>query len=117
MMVTNMSTTIQTDTLLEVKNLYVDYEASSGTVHAVADVNFSLKRGEILGLAGESGSGKSTLAYAVTCLLRPPAVISGGEILYYPRLNQALNGHSRVTFTRLSKSGKSKRPTGENEQS
>jgi peptide/nickel transport system ATP-binding protein len=70
-----------TSTLLEVKDLNVDYLASSGTVHAVIDVSFSLQRGEILGLAGESGSGKSTLAYAITRLLRPPAMITGGEIL------------------------------------
>ena len=71
--------------LLEVKHLHVDYLAASGTVHAVTDVSFSLQRGEILGLAGESGSGKSTLAYAITRLLRPPALITGGEIRYYPR--------------------------------
>src|SRR5579859_7877740 len=71
--------------LLRVSNLNVDYLAASGTVHAVTDVSFSLRRGEILGLAGESGSGKSTLAYAITRLLRPPAMITGGEIRYYPR--------------------------------
>lgn len=70
--------------LLDVKNLNVDYLAASGTVHAVTDVHFTLRRGEILGLAGESGSGKSTLAYAITRLLRPPALITGGEIWYYP---------------------------------
>src|SRR5215470_3289349 len=73
-----------TSTLLEVKDLNVDHLASSGTVHAVIDVSFSLQRGEILGLAGESGSGKSTLAYAIARLLRPPAAITGGEVLYYP---------------------------------
>src|SRR5260370_30524198 len=73
-----------TSTLLEVKDLNVDYLASNGTVHAVIDVSFSLQRGEILGLAGESGSGNSTLAYAITRLLRPPALITGGEIRYYP---------------------------------
>src|SRR3974390_2911057 len=117
MMVTNVSTNTQTDTLLEVKNLFVDYEASSGTVHAVTYVNFTLKRGEILGLAGESGSGKSTLAYAITCLLRPPAMISGGEILYYPRQSQDGRDNSRVTLTHLSKSGKSKQAKGGNGQS
>ena len=71
--------------LLEIKNVSVDYAASSGTVHALTDVSISLERGQILGLAGESGSGKSTLAYAITRLLHPPAVITGGEILYYPR--------------------------------
>src|SRR5438874_6122851 len=116
-MVTNVSANVQTDTLLDVKNLFVDYYASSGTVHAVTNVNFTLKRGEILGLAGESGSGKSTLAYAITCLLRPPAIISDGEILYYPRSLQDGRDISRVTMTQLSKSGKSKQAQGENGQS
>src|SRR5947209_5759501 len=71
--------------LLEVKHLNVDYETGNKPVHAVNDVSFTLRRGQILGLAGESGSGKSTLAYAITRLPRPPAVITGGEILYYPK--------------------------------
>ena len=75
-----------TDTLLEVQNLSVDYLAANGTVHAVDDVSFTLRRGEILGLAGESGCGKSTLAYAIARLLRPPAVIAGGSVLYYPKI-------------------------------
>ncbi|MDQ2904556.1 MAG: ABC transporter ATP-binding protein [Ktedonobacteraceae bacterium] len=79
-----MITTVGTKNLLDVRNLSVDYSAASGAVHAVDKVNFSLKRGEILGLAGESGCGKSTLAYAITRLLRPPAYITGGEVLYYP---------------------------------
>src|SRR5881227_1575549 len=69
--------------LLEINHVSVDYSASSGTVHALTDVSISLERGQILGLAGESGSGKSTLAYAITRLLRPPAEITGGQILYY----------------------------------
>jgi peptide/nickel transport system ATP-binding protein len=116
-MITNASKNAQTDTLLEVKDLYVEYHASSGTVYAVTDVNFTLKRGEILGLAGESGSGKSTLAYAITCLLRPPAMVSSGEILYYPRSSQADRDDSRITFTRLVRSAKSKPPTVGSEQS
>jgi peptide/nickel transport system ATP-binding protein len=117
MIFSDVNTNLQTDTLLEVKNLFVDYVASSGTVHAVTDVNFSLKRGEILGLAGESGSGKSTLAYAITCLLRPPAMISGGDIIYYPRSNQSGADNSRFTITRLSNMGKSKSVDGGSEQS
>lgn len=70
--------------VLEVKHLSVDYVSASGTVHAVDDVSFRLRRGEILGLAGESGSGKSTLVYAIARLLRPPAVTTGGEVWYYP---------------------------------
>ncbi len=74
-----------TETVLEVKHVSVDYASSSGAVHAVDDVSFSLARGQIFGLAGESGSGKSTLAYAIARLLRPPAVVTQGQILYYPR--------------------------------
>jgi peptide/nickel transport system ATP-binding protein len=105
-MVTNVHTNAQTNTLLEVKNLNVDYLASNGTVHAVTDVSFTLQRGEILGLAGESGSGKSTLAYAITRLLRSPALITDGEILYYPRSSQEERDTSRVTLTRLTRNGK-----------
>jgi peptide/nickel transport system ATP-binding protein len=71
--------------LLDVNNVCVDYLAGNGTVHAVRDVSLQLKRGQILGLAGESGSGKSTLAYAIARLLRPPAVITRGNVWYYPR--------------------------------
>jgi peptide/nickel transport system ATP-binding protein len=80
-----MGTSTPTTPILEVKNLCVDYSAANGTVHAVSDVSFTLRRGEILGLVGESGCGKSTLAYALARLLRPPAIITGGKVLYYPR--------------------------------
>ena len=42
-MATEMQTNAQTDVLLEVKNLNVDYLASNGTVHAVTDVSFNLR--------------------------------------------------------------------------
>jgi peptide/nickel transport system ATP-binding protein len=71
--------------VLDVRHVSVDYVSPTGTVHAVDDVSFTLARGQILGLAGESGSGKSTLAYAIGRLLRPPARVVQGEVLYYPR--------------------------------
>ncbi|HEY4387817.1 MAG TPA: ABC transporter ATP-binding protein [Ktedonobacteraceae bacterium] len=87
----------ENEVLLEVNNVHVDYLASNGTVHAVRDVSFQLRRGEILGLAGESGSGKSTLAYAIARLLRPPALIAGGSVMYYPRLREASgNGEQKL---------------------
>src|SRR5579875_641815 len=87
-MATETRASISSNTLLEVNHLNVDYLAANGTVHAVNDVSFTLQRGEILGLAGESGCGKSTLAYAIARLLRPPAVITGGEVLYHPPINE-----------------------------
>ena len=71
------------DPLIEVTGLCVDYGLGEGAVHAVLDADLTLRRGEVLGLAGESGSGKSTLAYAITRLLRSPGVITGGQVLFH----------------------------------
>lgn len=68
--------------ILEVKNLYIDYPISIGTVRAVEGVSFALSKGEVLGLVGESGCGKSTLGLSMLRLIRPPGEISGGNILY-----------------------------------
>ena len=74
-----------TEPVLEIRHLDVDYGWGDGAAHAVRDVNLTLHRGEVLGLAGESGSGKSTLAYGMTRLLSPPGIVAGGEVIYYPR--------------------------------
>ncbi|MEU4163584.1 ABC transporter ATP-binding protein [Actinoplanes sp. NPDC026670] len=68
--------------VLTVENLSVDYLVDP-VVHAVKDVSFTLRRGEILGLAGESGCGKSTLAYGMVRLLKPPAVITAGRAVFH----------------------------------
>jgi len=66
------------ETLLELRGLSVAY----GDVRAVDGVDLSIAAGEILGLAGESGCGKSTIANAVLQILRPPAHIAGGSVLF-----------------------------------
>ncbi len=69
--------------VLEVKDLCVDYITGAGSyVRAVDHVSFSIGEGKSLGLAGESGCGKSTIAYSLMRLHKPPAIISGGEILF-----------------------------------
>ena len=70
--------------LLVAENLDVTYVAEAGEVPACRDVNVTLHRGEILGVAGESASGKSTLLNALSRLQRPPAITSGGKITYHP---------------------------------
>ena len=69
------------DTLLQIRNLEVDYLLDKGAFRAVKNVSFDIGRGEIFGLAGESGCGKSTIAFAITRLAKSPAWIAGGEIL------------------------------------
>jgi peptide/nickel transport system ATP-binding protein len=76
--------TVATNAVLEIRGLCVDYGVGEQAVRAVRDVNLTLRRGEVLGLAGESGSGKSTLAYGLTRLLPPPGVVSAGEVVYSP---------------------------------
>lgn len=71
---------IMNNTVLEVKNLSVNYISNDSKTRAVRNVSFDLKKGEFLGIAGESGCGKSTLAFALTKLLPPSAKIISGSI-------------------------------------
>src|SRR5262249_23049997 len=66
--------------VLEVEGLNVHYDTASGPAKAVADVSFSLRPGERLGLIGESGSGKTTMATALMRLTRAPGRIVSGSI-------------------------------------
>lgn len=68
--------------LLSVRNLEVEYRTKRGRVKAVDNVSFDINTNEVLGLAGESGCGKSTIAHAVTRILKPPAYITGGQIMF-----------------------------------
>ncbi len=71
--------------VLEISDFSVVYRTEWGDVPAVDGVNLDLHAGEVVGLAGESGSGKSTLAYGSCRLLRPPALITGGRVIYRGR--------------------------------
>ena len=72
---------MNTDKIVEIKDLYVDYETEDGVVHAVNGMNLSLERGKALGLVGETGAGKTTTALSILRLIPdPPGVIKGGSI-------------------------------------
>ena len=70
------------DVLLEVRNLQTSFRLRSGTVRAVTGVNFSVRRGEILGLVGESGCGKSVTSLSIMGLVAEPGVVEGGEVIF-----------------------------------
>lgn len=70
------------DLLLGVENLNIEFRLDAEYVHAVRDLNFELRPGETLGLAGESGCGKSTAALGIMNLLPDNGRISGGRIVF-----------------------------------
>ncbi len=66
--------------LLEVRNLRIEYPSRRGVMAAVKDLSFSIEKGEILGVVGESGAGKSTIGNAIIDLLSPPGRIASGDV-------------------------------------
>jgi oligopeptide/dipeptide ABC transporter ATP-binding protein len=80
-------------TLLEVENLSVVYEPTGASrVESVRDVSLTLRAGEFVGLVGESGCGKSTLGYALTRMLKPPARLDAGRVIFEGDDIAALSG-------------------------
>jgi len=68
--------------ILEVNDLSLHYLTRFGQkINAVTDVSFTMKQGEILGIAGESGCGKSTLVNGLMGLFIPPLYPTGGDVL------------------------------------
>ncbi|HLH85685.1 MAG TPA: ABC transporter ATP-binding protein, partial [Thermoplasmataceae archaeon] len=68
--------------ILEIRNLTTVYHTPRGDAYALRDVNFSVRRGEVLAIVGESGSGKSTLGLSVMRLIEPPGEITKGKVIF-----------------------------------
>ena len=68
------------ETLLDIKNLVVEFPSRHSNIIAAKNVSLSVASGEILGVVGESGAGKSTIGNAVMDLLEHPGRIGGGEV-------------------------------------
>jgi ABC-type dipeptide/oligopeptide/nickel transport system ATPase component len=96
------------ETLLEVKDLTIEFATERGIFEAVKQVSFSVSKGETLAIVGESGSGKSVSALALTGLLpTPPARYKSGSILWkgedvlkmnYDRLRSIRGGQMAYIF-------------------
>ena len=76
--------------ILEVKDLHVRIAVDDYDLHAVRGVNFSLKKGETLGLVGESGCGKSVTSKEILGI-NPGNCRSEGQILYRTKSGKVLN--------------------------
>lgn len=75
------------DVLLECKHLKKYFPTPAGNLHAVDDINLTIKRGQTLGIVGESGCGKSTLGRCILRLIEP----TSGEVLFEGRDVAKLN--------------------------
>ena len=70
-------------TILEIKNLSIQYHTDLETVYAVNDISFSLADGETLGLVGETGAGKTSVALGILGLLpKRTGRVTSGEVLF-----------------------------------
>ncbi len=74
--------TMPDNTLLEVRNLSVEFPLRHELLRVVDNVSFNVERGEILGIVGESGAGKSMTGSAIIGLIDPPGRIATGEIVF-----------------------------------
>ena len=72
-------------TLLEVRNLKTYFFTEDGVVKAVDGVDFTVGRGEVLGLVGESGCGKSVTSLSIMRLVGIPGKVVEGEIVFEGR--------------------------------
>ncbi len=91
------------DPVIAVEGLEVDFRTEDGLLHAVRGLDFTLGRGEVLGIVGESGSGKSVTALSImgllprTATIRGSARLNGEEMLNQPR--KVLNRHRGKTIS------------------
>jgi peptide/nickel transport system ATP-binding protein len=90
--------------LLQVKNLVVEFPTRRGTLRALDDISFDIAPGEILGVVGESGAGKSLTGASIIGLLEPPGRIASGQILLEGQRIDNLN-HDEMRHVRGRKIG------------
>ncbi len=73
---------VNTNPLLEVKRLKVNFNTNDGTIEAVNNISFYINHGETLGIVGESGSGKTVTSLSIMRLIDFPGEIVQGEIMF-----------------------------------
>lgn len=87
------------DNILEIRDLVVEYHTDDAVIHAVNKLNFSVKKGETIGLVGETGAGKTTIARAIMRILQtPPAKFCGGSIMFQ---NQDIMGMTEKQMRKI----------------
>lgn len=94
---------MNSDYILQVRDLKVGFEMDRATVEVLRGVSFDVKRGHTLGIVGESGCGKSVTVHSILQLLPKQGKILSGEALY------AKNSDSSTNLSKLKKNGREMR--------
>ena len=79
------------DTLLEIRDLKVNFHTPAGTLHAVRGVDFDVPAGKVVAVVGESGCGKSVTAKAIMGLIESPAKVEPESRIYFEGKNLVEN--------------------------
>ena len=85
------TTSADDEILLEVRDLKTHFFLDQGIVPALEGVDFTIKKGQTVGLVGESGCGKSVTARSILSIVPPPGKVVEGEILFHRGLTSGSN--------------------------
>ena len=100
-MIENNTTTINSkqeslEDLLIIKGISKVYKKDNKEYKVLEDINFKIKKGEMIGIVGESGSGKSTLLHILAGLVKP----TKGEVYLEGKSLYEMNDHTLTRFRR-----------------
>ena len=92
------------EVLLEVKNLKTHFFLEQGVVRALEGVDFTMKKGQTIGLVGESGCGKSVTARSILSIVPSPGRVVEGEIIFHRGFAEA-GGRETVDMAQINPKG------------
>jgi len=105
----NVATKDFGDVVLDAQRVGVAFKVDGGTIEAVRDVSFQLRKGQTIALVGESGSGKSVTARAVMRLLSKRARVTDTTRITYAGEDMAHLSDKRMRQLRGNRSPRSSR--------